>query len=81
MNTFRRLKRLLPIDIPDVLIVDAGINSHDLDVVDAEGQDFFIIGRTRDGVDAQLISEGLRCCGTALNFARRFQHSPEKSGI
>lgn len=63
MNTFRRLKRLFPVDISDVLTVDVGINGRNPDAVDAEGQDGFIIGRIHDGVDAQLISEGLLCCG------------------
>lgn len=63
MNTFRRLKRLFPVDISDVLIVDAGINGRNPDAVDAEGQDGFIIGRIHDGVDVQLIFKGLLNCG------------------
>ena len=63
MNTFQHLKRLFPVDISDVLTVDAGVNSHGLDAVDAEGQDIFIIDCIYEGVDVQLISEGLLNCG------------------
>ena len=59
LDTLRRHKGLLAVDIMYLFVVDIRLCLHRLDIVHAEGQNILVIDRVNDRIGVQLIAEGL----------------------
>ena len=65
-DAFRGKKRLFPVDVPNLFVVNIRLGIHCLDVVHPEGQHVFVVNGIHDGVGVELIAKSLRCraeCG------------------
>ena len=58
-NSLRRCKCFLAVNIPDLLIINVGIDIHCLDVINAERKNVLVVDGIHDGVCMKLISKCL----------------------
>ena len=65
-DAFRGKKRLFPVDVPNLFVVNIRLGVHRFDVVHPEGQYIFVVNGVHDGVSVELIAKSLLCraeCG------------------
>ena len=65
-DAFRGKKRLFPVDVPNLFVVNIRLGVHRFDVVHPEGQYVFVVNGVHNGVGMELIAKSLRCraeCG------------------
>ena len=59
MNAFRRVKRLFPVDVGNLLVVNIGFFIHRFDIINTEGQDVFVVDGVDNGIGMQLCPKRL----------------------
>ena len=65
-DAFWGKKRLFPVDVPNLFVVNIRLGIHCLDVVHPEGQHVFVVDGVHNGIGVELIAKSLLCraeCG------------------